>query len=107
MNPLRQLRRLFTRGRAAALYHSGMAKAHADDWLGAIADYTAAIQSPKAPRDILALAWSNRALAHAHTGDHTNAEGDLRSVLAMPDAPADIRKAAQEKLARWGKRRMK
>jgi hypothetical protein len=105
---LKSLLRLFSSGgKASALYERAMAKAKADDWTGAIQDYTAVIDSDKTPSDVKAMAHFNRALAYAHEGLENAAHGDLKAALAIPDAPANIRSAAKEKLNRWEKRRSK
>lgn len=108
MSLVKSLHRLFSGGgKAAAMYDQGMEKAHREDWDGAIRDYTAVIDSSKAPRDLKAMARFNRALAYAHQGNQEKAEEDLQATIAMPDAPANIRTSAKAKLARWGKRRVR
>ena len=108
MSLVKSMRRLFSgSGKAAALYERGLEKARLHNWAGAVEDYSAAIRDPKVSRDVLAMARFNRALAFAHADDQQRAGEDLRAVIAMPDAPANIRKAAKEKLSRWGKRSWK
>jgi hypothetical protein len=108
MSLVKSLRRLFSGGgKAAALYERGMVKAKRDDWSGAVADYTAAIDAANVPRDVKAMALFNRALAYAHLGNQERADEDLHATIGMPDAPIQIKTSAKAKLARWGKRRTK
>jgi hypothetical protein len=108
MSLVKSLSRLFTgSGKAAGFYERGMAKAKRDDWSGAVADYTAAIEASSVSREVKAMALFNRALAYAHLGNQEKADEDLHATLAMPDAPLNIKTSAKAKLARWGKRRSK
>jgi hypothetical protein len=106
MSMLDSLKRLFSGGSGPSSVHKrGMAKAKRENWDGAIADYTAVVDSPNASDELKAMARFNRALAYSQQGALGAAESDLRAVLAMSDAPAHIATAAREKLARWEKRR--
>ena len=91
-------------GSASTLLKRGIAKAGKEDWHGAVADYTAVIDSSTAPVDLKAMAYFNRGLAQGQQGQHEQAECDLRAILAMADAPVNTKAAAKEKLARWEKR---
>jgi regulator of sirC expression with transglutaminase-like and TPR domain len=92
-------------GGPASLHKRGMAKAKRENWDGAIADYSAVIDSSKASDELKAMARFNRALAYSQQGALSAAQADLKAVLAMTDAPANIVTASREKLARWEKRR--
>jgi hypothetical protein len=106
MSFLDSLKGLFSGGGGpASLHKRGMAKAKKENWDGAIADYTAVVDSGGASDELKAMAYFNRALAHSKQGNNDAAEADLRAVLAMTGAPASIAHAAKEKLARWEKRR--
>jgi hypothetical protein len=51
---------LSKRGKALSKYRSGMTKANGHDYLGAIREYTAAIDSPDCPIDVKGMATYNR-----------------------------------------------
>ncbi len=93
--------RFSTRGKATTLYKQGMAKAKKREFEGAIADYTAILNSPKAPTDVKAMAQFNRALAYSSTGDYAKAMEDLKSILTSEETPSIIESAAEEKLKRY------
>lgn len=95
------LKSLFSnRGKALLLYRRGMARAKKRDHEGAILDYTAAIDMPNAPPDVVAMALYNRALAYAAEEGNPKAIDDLRKVLAMTKTPAGIKTEARRKLER-------
>ena len=99
------LRSWFTdRGKSLSMYRSGMAKANKADFAGAIADYSAAIQSPKIPPDVRAMAIYNRALAYSAIDEDEKAAADLASLLEMPGLPEIIQSAAQQRRARIRRR---
>jgi len=81
-----------------------MAKANKDDFAGAISDYSAAIQSPKIPPDVKAMAIYNRALAYSAINEDEKAAADLASLLEMPNLPENIQVAAQQRRARIRRR---
>ena len=96
---------LFThRGKALALYRSGMAKAKRQDYAGAIVDYGAAIESPQIPNDVKAMAIYNRALAYSAIGEDAKAADDLAALLEMPGLPENIATAAQQRRERVRRR---
>ena len=92
------------RGKALALYRSGMAKANRRDYDGAIADYSAAIESPQIPADVKAMAIYNRALAYSASHEDAKAAEDLAALLEMPELPENIRTAAQQRRERIRRR---
>lgn len=81
-----------------------MAKARRRDFPGAIADYSAAIESPTIPADVKAMALYNRALAYSAVDDHAKAADDLAAVLEMPKLPENIKTAATERRERIRRR---
>jgi hypothetical protein len=93
-----------TRGKTLSLYRSGMVKANCRDYKGAIADYSAAIESPEIPPDVKAMAIYNRALAYSAIHQDDKAADDLAMVLATPDLPDNIRTAAQQRRERIRRR---
>jgi len=92
------------RGKALSLYRSGMAKANQRDYNGAIADYSAAIQAAKIPKDVKAMAVYNRALAYSAIHQDVKAAEDLAAVLEMPGLPMNIKTHAQQR-REWIQRR--
>ena len=92
------------RGKALALYRSGMAKASKRDYDGAIADYSAAIASPQIPPDVKGMAVYNRALAYSAIHEDARAAEDLAALLEMPGLPENIRTAAQQRRERLRRR---
>ena len=96
--------RLSQRGKALALYRSGMRKAGKGDFQGAIADYTTVIESLEAPDDLKAMTIYNRALAYSATHAADRAADDLNKVLKMPGLSQDIKTAALRRKERIRKR---
>jgi hypothetical protein len=92
------------RGKALALYRSGMAKATKRDYQGAIVDYSEAIASPQIPSDVKGMAVYNRALAYSAIHDDAKAAEDLAALLEMPGLPDSIRTAAQQRRERLRRR---
>ena len=92
------------RGKAAALYQSGMKKAHAQDLAGAIADYTAVVDNSESPHDLKAMALFNRALVYSLQKKSDEAKVDLEGVLAIPQAPTNLKDAALQRIERIRKR---
>ena len=92
------------RGNALAMYRSGMAKARRRDYLGAIADYSTAIEAPHAPLDVKGMATYNRALAYAAIHDDRKAADDLAAVLEMPGLPENITTQARQRRERIRRR---
>jgi hypothetical protein len=88
------------RGKALALYRTGIAKANKGDHSGAITAYSAAIQSPHIPSDVKAAVIYNRALAYSAIHEDAKAAADLVVVLGMPGAPTVIRTHAQQRQQR-------
>ncbi len=95
---------LSQRGKALSLYQGGMAKANQRDYEGAIADYTAAIELPKIPADVRAMAIYNRALAYSAIHEDAKAADDLGTVLKSPGLPENIRTAAEQRRERIRRR---
>lgn len=93
------------RGKALSRYRRGMAKATKQDYRGAIADYSAAIQSPHIPPDVKAMAVYNRALAYSAIHEDARAAEDLAAVLKMPGLPENIRTHAQHRSQRLRQRK--
>jgi hypothetical protein len=81
-----------------------MSKAILHDHQGAIADYTAAIDSPDAPPDVRAMALYNRAIVYVAVNNDSQAINDLRAALGMREAPANVRTEAKRKLVRMDRR---
>jgi tetratricopeptide (TPR) repeat protein len=92
------------RGKAISLYRSGMAKANERDYEGAIADYSAAIEMPKIPADVRAMAIYNRALAYSAIDDEAKSVEDLSTLLDLPGVPENIRTAVQQRRERLRRR---
>ena len=92
------------RGKALALYRSGMAKANKRDYEGAIADYSAAIAAPRIPDDVRAMAIYNRALAYSATQQDDKAAEDLAALQGMPGLPENIKTAVQQRRERIRRR---
>ncbi len=95
------------RGKALSLYRSGMSKARNKDYLGAIADYTAAIESPHIPADVKGMAAYNRALAYAAINEDQKAADDLAAMLTMPGLPENILREARQRRERLRRRLVK
>jgi hypothetical protein len=96
--------RFTVRGKASALYKRGLDKAHHDDFVGAIQDYTAVIETRGVPTDLKAMALFNRGLAYSLEDDLENAKKDFQAVESMAGAPSNVLSAAKEKLRRMQKR---
>lgn len=92
------------RGRAQALYESGMLKAKQEDYAGAVKDYSVALESSDLPTDLTAMLRFNRALAYSMLKQEDKANADLKLVLGTSGAPARIVSAAREKLERIRRR---
>ncbi len=92
------------RGKAMAMYKSGMHKAGQRNLEGAISDYTKVIEMKSAPEDIVAMALHNRALAYSRSHDDDKAIEDLERVLEMPGATKQILDAVREKMHRMKRR---
>ena len=91
--------KIWTRG-AMSFYKRGMRKARKQDHMGAIDDYTAAINMPKAAPAVKAMAQYNRALAHLAAKDIPKAVKDLSLILAMKATLTNIKSMARQKLIR-------
>ncbi len=108
MNLLRWIKSWLThRGKALSLYRAGMAKAKKHDYLGAIADYSAAIQAPDIPIDVKAMATYNRALAYTATHEDKRAAEDLAALLEMPGLSENIKTQARQRRERIKRRNEK
>lgn len=92
------------RGKALTQYRSGMAKAKKLDFAGAIVDYSATIQAPGIPSDVLAMALYNRALAYSALHEDEKAASDLTRVLSTPELPENIKVAAIQRRERIRRR---
>ena len=86
------------------LYRAGMAKARKKDYLGAIADYTAAIESPHIPDDVKGMASYNRALAYAAVNEDRKAAEDLAAMLNMSGLPENVLREARQRRERIRRR---
>lgn len=98
---------LSRRGKALSLYRAGLAKAGKQDYVSAIADYSAAIEAADTPPDVKAMAIYNRALAYSAIQEEAKAADDLDAVLKMPELPERIKTAAsrrQERIRRRAER---
>lgn len=96
--------RFTVRGKATARYKRGLDKAHADEFAGAIQDYTAVIQMRGVPPDLKAMATFNRGLAYSLEHDLEKANKDFQAIEAIEGAPNSVLAAAKEKLKRMRKR---
>ena len=92
------------RGKALSLYRNGMTKANKHDYIGAIADYSAAIRAPNIPPDVKAMALYNRALAYSAIHEDKKSAADLTAVLEMPGLPKNVKMEAQERRERIRRR---
>jgi hypothetical protein len=92
------------RGTAISRYRSGMAKATARDYEGAIADYSAALQASDISSEVKAMAIYNRSLAYTAIHEDDKSAEDLVALLEMPELPAKIKMAAQERRQRLRRR---
>ena len=92
------------RGKAVSLYRSGMAKANKRNYVGAIADYSAAIREPNIPTDVKAMALYNPALAYSAIHEEAKSAEDLAAVLEMPGLPQNIKTQAQQRRERIRRR---
>lgn len=105
MNVFRWLTRLFSnRAKALSFYKRGMEKARSHNHQGAIGDYTATIDMPRAPANMIAMALYNRALAYAAAGDKVKATADLNTILPMLGVPAQVKAEARRRLLRTERR---
>jgi hypothetical protein len=95
---------LTRRGKALSLYRDGMTKAQQHDYRGAIADYSAAIESPSVPADIKGMAIYNRALAYAALNEDEKAAADLATMLKMPGLPENLTTQARQRRERIRRR---
>ena len=108
MDLLGWLKSLFSkRHKALRMYKRGMSRANKHDHLGALADYTAAIESPDLPTDVRAMALYNRALVYVAVGNEPQGVVDLDAVLAMTQAFVNVKTMARRKLARMESRAVK
>lgn len=92
--------RFSNRGKSLSLYKRGIARAKKRDHLGAINDYTTAIEMPETPLDVIAMALLNRALVLVASGEERRGVDDLGALLAMDMAPVNVKTVARIKLAR-------
>jgi hypothetical protein len=81
-----------------------MAKARKQDYQSAIADYTAAIDSPNVPIDVKGMATYNRALAYAALQQDDKAAEDLAAMLKMPGLPEKVITEARQRRERLRRR---
>jgi tetratricopeptide (TPR) repeat protein len=105
MNLLSWLKGLFSsRTRSLAGYRSGMAKAKAGDFAGAVEAYTQTIEASGIPPDVVGMATYNRALAYSALKEFEKADADLKKVLAMKGLPDNIKLAASQRQERIRRR---
>lgn len=83
-----------------------MAKAKQGDFAGAVSDYTAAVEAPGIPDDVLGMALYNRALAYSSLRQVDKAAEDLSQVLNMPGLPENIKTAAGQRRERLRRREL-
>ena len=95
---------LSRRGKSLSRYRAGMAKAGKQDYVGAIDDYSAAIEAADTPPDVKAMAIYNRALAYSAIQEEDKAADDLEAVLKMPELPERIKIAALQRRERIRRR---
>lgn len=81
-----------------------MAKASKGDFAGAVVDYSATIQAPNTPNDVLGMALYNRALAYSAIHEDEKAAEDLTRVLSMRGLPEKISTAASQRRERIRRR---
>jgi hypothetical protein len=81
-----------------------MKKASKQDYPGAIADYTSAVEAQHAPDDVIAMAIYNRALAFSAIQENEKAANDLDTVLKMPGLAVEVETAARKRRERIRKR---
>lgn len=107
MNLLSWLQSIFSaRHKAIWNYKHGMTLAKKRDHDGALANYTAAIESTDVPNDVKAMALYNRALVYVAAGDDSKGVDDLDSVLAMDGelVIVNVKTMAKKKLAKMKSR---
>ena len=108
MNVFDLLTSRFTRrGKALSMYRRGMRLAKKHDHLGAIEEYTAAIELEHVPADVKAMALFNRGLVYMAADDYRRSVDDLEAVLVLDGAPQNIRTMARQKLVKRESRRCK
>jgi hypothetical protein len=110
MNPLSWLQSSFSvRHNALWNYKRGMARAKRRDHEGALANYTAAIDSTDVTDGVKAMALYNRALVYVAAGDVSKGVDDLDSVLEMEGemAIANVKTMALQKLDKMKSRNSK
>jgi hypothetical protein len=108
MNFVHRLQGWFSsRTKALSFYKRGMARAKKRDHIGAIDDYTTAIELPASPLDVIAMALFNRALVFVASGQERRGIDDLGVLLAMDLAPVNVKTVAWIKLARIESRSVK
>jgi len=88
------------RNEGLALYKLGMARTDKADPKGAMDAYTSAIELPKAPPDVKAMALYNRALLFAAEGKTDKALVDLQAVMGLPIPLTGVKLAAKRRLER-------
>lgn len=105
MGLLRWVQGLFSkRGKALAMYRTGMALAKKEDFRGAIAAYSEAIDAPEAPSDVKGMALYNRALAYAAINEDAKAADDLAAMLKLPGLPENVKTQAHQRRERLRRR---
>jgi hypothetical protein len=92
--------RFSDRCKSLSFYKRGVARAKKRDHVGAIDDYTTAIEMPASPLDVIAMSLFNRALVYVAAGDERRGIDDLGVLLAMDMAPVNVKTVARIKLAR-------
>ena len=95
-----------TRRKALWLFRRGLSQAKGHDGEGAIASYTAAIDSRDVPGDVKAMALYNRALVYVAAGNDSKGVHDLEAIFAMDGEMmiSNIKTMARQKLARMESR---
>ena len=72
-----------------AFYYRGITRGERD---GKIADYTAAIDLPGAPPELVAKALNNRGVTRGERGDSDGEIADYTAASALPGAPHRLQK---------------
>lgn len=82
------------------LYRRGILQAKAGRHRAAIDDYTAVLDMPDVPPNVLAMAQYNRALVYCAVADEAHAIHDLHAILGAPHAPEPVKIEARRRLLR-------
>jgi tetratricopeptide (TPR) repeat protein len=81
--------RLNTAVRSQVLFGRGVARWYLGDSKGETADYTAVVESPGAPAELVAWAFLHRGITRGQLGDHQGEIADYTALLDLRNAPAE------------------